>query len=269
MHIGGADPEEGGRDLRRAMGAPETLNGVVRAPAGLEEVMTAALLVLRADRGMVGAPCAPRVGEDEDGFLSIHEGGALSRICRSRPALDPQAPIAIPKRSLAAPGHFGHELWAEGPEKLVKCRRHWGQQHQILDQTVAQGQRLARENGPTVSIGQRHREGAAIFLLDELHLMHGKRVGQIPEDIFPRREHRLGQFLVGLEPLDAARQDGLAGRDDLHDGGPALFQIAPDRLEHGGHLQAEKQVAEEALLRTFKRAHGRRLGRACTGFAAA
>src|SRR5581483_10786570 len=54
--------------------AAEALDGCIRLPAGLEEIMRAQPRVPRGKLGVVAAPGAACVGEDQDALVVIHEG---------------------------------------------------------------------------------------------------------------------------------------------------------------------------------------------------
>jgi hypothetical protein len=72
--IGGDGTEHRRRRLMRAIGPAKALNGAVSAPARLEKKMHSALLVLGIKAGVVGAPRAAGIGEDEDALGPAHEG---------------------------------------------------------------------------------------------------------------------------------------------------------------------------------------------------
>ena len=74
VHIRGADPEERRADLRRAMRAPKSLNGCIRAPAGLQQIMATPLLVFGRLCRVIGSPGATRIREYQDVFLPIEKG---------------------------------------------------------------------------------------------------------------------------------------------------------------------------------------------------
>ncbi len=59
---------------------------------------------------------------------------------------------------------------------------------------------------------------------------------------------------------DAALGEGLAGRDDLHDGGAVVVEVALDGLDQRRALHRREEVREETLLRAFEGAAGGGLG---------
>src|SRR6056297_2133733 len=93
MHIGGADPEEGRADLRRAMRAAQPLDGRIRAPAGLQKIVPPPFLVLRRLRRMIGSTRAACIGEDQDILLTIHEGLGLGGITAEAALFDEEMAV--------------------------------------------------------------------------------------------------------------------------------------------------------------------------------
>ena len=73
VHVRSADPEERRVDLSRAMRAPKPLDGRIRTPAGLQQVMATPLLVFRCLRRMIGSPRATCIREDQDVLFPIHK----------------------------------------------------------------------------------------------------------------------------------------------------------------------------------------------------
>jgi hypothetical protein len=80
LHIGGHRPEERWLRLVGAMGASETLDGVVGAPTGFKQIMLAQSLVSCAKIGVVGTAGAAGVGKDQHAFVVIHERLGLAEI---------------------------------------------------------------------------------------------------------------------------------------------------------------------------------------------
>src|SRR3546814_2206282 len=63
------------------MGAPQTLDRDISAPARFQQEMDPALVGRPAGKiGMIGTARAARVGEDEDGFHAVHERLGLGEI---------------------------------------------------------------------------------------------------------------------------------------------------------------------------------------------
>ena len=66
LHIGGDRAKQRRLRLIGAVGAPQPLNGRVGLPAGLQQIVNAQAAVLGRQFGMIGAPGAAGVGEDEN-----------------------------------------------------------------------------------------------------------------------------------------------------------------------------------------------------------
>jgi hypothetical protein len=73
--------------------------------------------------GVIAAPGAAGVGEDEDPLLVIHEGGGLGKIRRGGTGLDAEA-VATTHDAFGPAGHLGHELGAEAMEDLIERALH-------------------------------------------------------------------------------------------------------------------------------------------------
>ena len=89
-----------GRKRRRlrligAVGAAKPLNGGVRAPPRLQQVMNAFSLVLHTAIGVVAAAGASRIGEHEDALFVIHEGLRLGEIGECGAVLDLKNGLAV------------------------------------------------------------------------------------------------------------------------------------------------------------------------------
>ena len=87
-----------------AVRAPEPLNGGVRLPAGLQHVVDAQALILRAEIGVIGAAGAARVGEDEDALLVILKRLRLGEVRGAGAVLDGEAVDAVAARPCARCG---------------------------------------------------------------------------------------------------------------------------------------------------------------------
>src|SRR5260370_9102242 len=94
LHVRSDRPEQGWLRLVGAVGAAQALNGGVRLPAGLEQVVNPPPPIPRREFGVVASPRAAGIAEDEDALGIIHEGGRLGEIGRGSPVLD-QQPIAL------------------------------------------------------------------------------------------------------------------------------------------------------------------------------
>ena len=71
--ICGDRAEQRGRGLIGAVRATKTLDGVVGAPSRFKQEVNPALLVPRAQVGMIGTPRAARIREDQDALGPFHE----------------------------------------------------------------------------------------------------------------------------------------------------------------------------------------------------
>ena len=106
-----------------AVRAAEALDRGIGAPAGLQQVMDALALVLAGEIGVIAAPGAAGVGEDQDALVVIHEGGGLGKIRRGRTGLDAEAVVALDDAPRAA-GDLGDEIGAEAVQDLIERALH-------------------------------------------------------------------------------------------------------------------------------------------------
>src|SRR3546814_1521718 len=107
-----------------AVGAPEARDRGVCLPAGLEQIVNAQAPVPGTEVGVVAAPGAAGIGEDEDAFLVVHEGLRLAEIGRGGAALDGEAVAArvgLAHDALRPAGDLGHLLGPDVPYALVEC----------------------------------------------------------------------------------------------------------------------------------------------------
>jgi len=103
-----------------AVGAPKSLDHGISFPAGLEEIVDAQAAVPGRELGMIGAPGAAGVREDEDAPLIIHEGRSLRQVRGTRAVLDHEA-IDLADDAARPPGHLSDEIGAEALDDLVEC----------------------------------------------------------------------------------------------------------------------------------------------------
>src|SRR5262249_46611539 len=139
-----------------AVGAPQSLDGGVGAPAGLEQVMDALALIAACKIGVIAAPGPAGVGEDENALVVIHEGGGLGIIGRGRAVLNAET-IATADNTLRSAGDFGDKIGAEAVQDLIKRALHRRQGGKMFDHPVAAFDRLARNDGIAVGIKSRAR----------------------------------------------------------------------------------------------------------------
>ena len=199
--------------------------------------MDAAALVPGAQIGVVAAPGAAGVGEDEDALLVVHKGGGLGDIGARRTAFDakPVATLAGAAHDpAAAPGHLGNHLGAEAVQYLVEGAVHRRQGRQMLDHPVAAFLSLARDDRIAVRVIGRAGMEVAFLVGVELEQLGRERVLQIIEHVFPRRDvdREIGPFLC-RNFGKAAVEQRLVGRDDLHDCGVARGEIALEGGDQG------------------------------------
>jgi hypothetical protein len=110
-----------------AVRAAETLDRRVGLPARFQQVMHPLALVAAAAIGVIAAPGAAGIGEDQDALVIIHEGGCLGEIRRGGTRLDAE-PVATLARALYNPprasGDLGDEIRAEAVEDLIERALH-------------------------------------------------------------------------------------------------------------------------------------------------
>ena len=154
--IAGHHPEKRCGCLVRAMGAAKALNGGIRAPARLEEIVMPPGLVSRLEIGVIGPAGAAGAGEHQDVLLATLERGGLGGIGRGGVAgFDHQAaelPLALVNGPLGASGDLGDRIGTEGPDNLIEGGRNGRQQRQFLDQRVACRDSLTRQDRLSVLI---------------------------------------------------------------------------------------------------------------------
>ena len=80
LHIGRHRPEQWRLHLIGAVRAPQPLDRIVGFPTRLEQVMHPEALVLGPKIGVIAAPRAPGIREDQDALGIIHEGLRLAEI---------------------------------------------------------------------------------------------------------------------------------------------------------------------------------------------
>ena len=102
-----------------AVGAAESLDRGIGPPAGLQQIMDALALIAAGEIGVITAPGAAGVGEDEDALVVIHEGGGFGKIRRSRAGFDTQSVMAAHDAARTS-GNFGDEIGAEAVQDLIE-----------------------------------------------------------------------------------------------------------------------------------------------------
>ena len=273
LHVGGDRAEQRRRLLVRAVGAPESLDGLVGPPAGFEQVVDPAVRVAAAQVRVVAAAGVAGHREDQDLLLAVHERVRLVGVGRAG---------SPPKRvSLAllvgdaqdaprAAGDLGHLLVAEVVEDLVEGRAYRVEQAEAFDQLVAQPDGFLRLHEVAVLVA--HRTGAFFaFVVGVLLVQRGGEGvveevehvlarGQVDAQVVPLRGGDLGQPALG---------ERLAGRDQLDDGRASLVEVLLHGAQQRRALHRGEQVAEEALLCALEGAHRGGLGLGVVRFAQA
>ncbi len=218
LHVGGYRPEERGRGLVGAVGTTKTLDGVVGAPARLEQEMDPALLVPTAEVGMVGAPRAARIREDQDALRSFHEALGFGDIGTGASPFEALLTIAAQDKPAGPTRDFGHGVGSEVLDNRVERGSDGRQCAELLDQRIARGNGALAENGIALFVA--HRLGAKIAILvgEDLHQAHREALGKVVDDIFTRGQIDIERFAFFHGKVgEASVEHGLGGRDQLHD----------------------------------------------------
>ena len=139
----------------------------------------------------------------------------------------------------------------------------------MLDHAVAARDRLTRNHRIAVRVIGRARVQVPFLVRIELEEQCRKRMLQIVEDIFARRDvdREIAPF-GGRDLGEAAVEQGLVGRDHLQDAGVALIEVARDRRDQRRAFHRRQEMIEETLLVGFKGGAGGGLGVAVVGGAA-
>ena len=236
---------------------------------GFEEIVDAKPPVPRRQFGVIAAPGAARVGEDENALHVVHEGVRSRRDWRRRRgsrrrAGRPRAPaLGRPGAGLAddaarAARHLGDQVRAEPLHDLVERAGDRRERGELLDQAVAAGDGLAALDRLAVA-KDRPRGEVALAVGERLVELHREGVREVVENIFARRDVDLDVVpVLGRDLGQPALHERLAGRDDLDDGGVAGLEIALDRAGQRGRLHRGEQMTEEALLGGIRRPTARR-----------
>jgi len=179
--------------------------------------------------------------------LVVHEGGCLGEIGRRRPVLDGET-FALAHYAPRSAGDLGHDIGAEALDDLVERAGHRLKRCEPLDQLVAAGDGLPALDGLAVAINRPRRQ-IALAVRERLVELHREGMGEIVEDIFPRRDvdAHVVPFL-GRDFCQAPFHQGFAGRHDLDDGGVPVDQVLLDGADQRRGLHAGQEMTEEALL---------------------
>jgi hypothetical protein len=97
----------------RSVGPAKPLDGAVGAPARLQQEVHPALLVLGIKAGVVGAPRAAGIREDEDALGPAHEGIGIGQRLVGGARFKPLAAVGQGHQAARAAGDLGHGIGAE------------------------------------------------------------------------------------------------------------------------------------------------------------
>ena len=206
-------------------------------------------LVLGPQIGMIAAPGAPGIGEDQDALSVIHEGLRLAEVGGGGAVLDLEPPFARFHDAPLAPRDLGHRVPAEMPEDLVERTLHRGEGTQMLDELIPAPLSLAAGNRVAIRIESGARAQIAILVGVGLEELRRERMHQVVHDVLPRRKIDLQIIPVrGRDLLEAAFHHSLAGRDHLDHRRMTRRQVRLDRADERGAFHGGDEVVEEALL---------------------
>ena len=127
LHIGGDGPEQRRLRLIGAVRAAKALNGGIGLPARLQHVMHALSLVPRRKIGVIAAPGAARVREDEDALLVVHEALRLGEVGGAGTVFDGEPRVTVGDfldDAAVAARHFGDLIRTEVMQDLVERGLH-------------------------------------------------------------------------------------------------------------------------------------------------
>ena len=257
LHIGCDRPEQRRLRLIGAVGAAKALDRGIGLPSGLQQIVHPQPPVLGRELCVVGAPGAAGFRKHQDAFDVVHERLSFAEIGRSGAVLDDQAIDAI-GAGLAddAPGTSGHlrnNVGAKALHNLVERAVHRRQRGEMLDQPVASAHRFTALHRLAIPEHWARRK-IAFAIGERLIQLRRKRVGQIIQHIFPRRDVDLDVApFLGRNLGKPTLHQRLAGRDDLDHGRMTVVQIPLDRGDQRRHLHRGDEVVEEPLLGGFER----------------
>ena len=146
LYIGRHRPEQRRLRLIGAVGAPETLDGRIGFPTGFQQVVDPQALVPGAEVGVITAPRATGIREDQDALLVVHEGGGFRKVGRPCPTFHNEArrrTLALAHNAARPARDLGDEVGAEALDDLVQRAGHWRKRSQMLDQRIAAARGLA------------------------------------------------------------------------------------------------------------------------------
>ena len=104
--------------------AAEPLDGSIRLPARLKQIVNPQAAIPGRQLGMVRTSCTSGIAEDEDALGVIHECRGLGEVRRRGTVLDDEAD-AVADDAAGAPGHLRHHVRPEPLHDLIEGARHW------------------------------------------------------------------------------------------------------------------------------------------------
>ena len=260
-HVGGHRAEQRGRGLVGAVGAPQSLDRGIGAPAWLEQEMDPPRAILRAQIGMVGPARTARIGKHQDALVAIHERLRLDQVRAGSARLKLLASIGIDDQPLGAPGDLGDLVHSEPFDDCIERGGDRRQRAQLLDQLLARGERAAAQHRISGIVGHRLGARCSVLVDKDLHQPHRETPGEVVDHVFARGEIDL-EFLafcrteVGKPPVE----HGFGGRDQLHHHRIAFAERRIDRGQEAGQFQRQQQLRKEALFGPFEHRQRRGLG---------
>ena len=121
--VGGDGPEHRRLFLVGAVGAAESLDRGIGAPAGLQQIMDALSLVLAREIGVIAAPGAAGIGEDRMRLSSSMKAAVSAKLAEAGRVSTQKRSSALDDAARAA-GDFGDKIGAEAVQDLIERALH-------------------------------------------------------------------------------------------------------------------------------------------------
>ena len=223
-----------------AVGAPKSLDHGISFPAGLEEIVDAQAAVPGRELGMIGAPGAAGVREDEDALGIVHEGGGFGEVRRAGPVLDHQ-PVSLADHAARASRHLRHHLGSEPLHDLVERAGDRRERGELFDQAVAAGDRFAALDRLAVAIDGPGGE-IALGVGERLVELHGEGMGEVVEHVLAGRDVDLDVVpVLGRDLREPALHQRFAGRDELETAAwPTSRSRSIERISEGVFIDVSR-----------------------------